>query len=159
MQRQGSARYVVTPRVLLFMQRDGRWLFIKGAAHKWWAGKLNGIGGSVEAGEGIHAAAQRECREEAGLDAVALRLTAVMHVLSEPPVLLFVFVGALADGALAACDEGTFRWLSAAEALDRTLPLMPDLPLLLPRLWTHEGDEPLMLTLIFADGSPLLEDG
>ena len=158
MQNQGSARYLVTPRVLLFLQRGGRWLFIEGAAHKWWAGRLNGIGGSVEADEGILAAARRECLEETGLAAGALRLAAIAHVLSAPPVLLFVFVGTLPDGALSPCDEGTFHWLSAAEAMAGEWPLMGDLPQLLPRLWAHDGAHPLLLTITFPAGQPLVSD-
>ena len=161
MQRQGSARHLVTPRVLLFLQRGERWLFIEGAARKWWAGRLNGIGGSVEADEGILEAARRECREETGLDAEGLRLAALIHVLSAPPVLLFAFLGALPEGDLADCDEGTFHWLRAEEAMSGALPLMADLPLLLPRLWAlPEGAPPLLLTLRFApDGTPHLTEG
>lgn len=77
---QGRARYVVTPRVLLFLTRGGRWLFLEGGPGKWFAGRLNGLGGSVEAGEDARAAAVREAREECGLAPSVLRLAAVVHV-------------------------------------------------------------------------------
>nr|MBA3533106.1 NUDIX domain-containing protein [Ardenticatenales bacterium] len=142
--RQGSAHHLATPRTLLFLERAGEWLLIEGAAHKWWAGKLNGIGGSVEAGEDIRTAARRECQEETGFLPRTLDLAALIHVVADPSVLLFVFVGELPAGELAVCEEGTFRWFTQEALTDPTLPLMPDLPFLLPRLWAREPDtEPL----------------
>lgn len=159
MQRQGAARYIVTPRTLLFLERAGEWLFIQGAGHKWWAGRLNGIGGSVEAGEGILAAARREAEEETGLVPSALHLTAIVHVTSDPAVLLFVFLGILPAGDLAPCGEGTFHWLTPAALDAPDLPLMPDLPHLLPRLWAWKpGQPPLSLRLDLTDGPRLTED-
>ena len=151
MKQQGVARHLVTPRTLLFLQREGRWLFIEGAAHKWWAGRLNGIGGSVEADEDVLSAARRECEEETGLRPTALQLAAIIHVRSEPPVMLFSFTGALPPGALQPCDEGTFRWLPAEAIHDDSLPFMPDLPFLLPRLWArHPSDPPLFFRFRFS---------
>jgi ADP-ribose pyrophosphatase YjhB (NUDIX family) len=150
---QGGARHLVTPRVLLFLQRAGQWLFIEGAPHKWWAGKMNGVGGSVEAGETILEAATRETSEETGLHPEALELAAIIHVSGEPAVLLFVFLGDLPEGELQPCDEGTFHWLSHAALEDSSLSLMPDLPLLLPRLWARQaGDPPLHLLYDFTSG-------
>ena len=40
--------HLATPRTLLFLERDGLWLFLRGAPSKWFAGRLNGLGGSVE---------------------------------------------------------------------------------------------------------------
>lgn len=134
MRHQGTARHLATPRVLLFLERDGRRLFIEGAPHKWWAGRLNGLGGSVESGEGVRAAAVREAEEECGLRPARLELAAVGHVVSVPPVLLFVFTGSLPPGALRPTGEGRHRWLAPADLAGPDLPLMPDLPLLLPLL-------------------------
>lgn len=154
MRQQGKARHLATPRVLLFMERDGQWLFIQGAAYKWWAGKLNGIGGSVEEGETILQAAERETEEETGLVPEWLELAAIIPTIAEPPVLLFVFVGSLPPGELQPCDEGTFHWFTAEEFQgDPSLPLMPDLPYLLPRLWAREpGSPPLHLHFDFSEG-------
>jgi 8-oxo-dGTP diphosphatase len=150
---QGAARHVVTPRVLLFVQREGRWLFIEGAPHKWWAGKVNGIGGSVEAGEDVLSAARREAEEETGLHPETLYLAAVIHTVSEPSVMLFVFVGTLPPGKVRPCDEGTFHWFSQEALLGGEMALMPDLPFLLPRLWSWEpGSEPMFFLFDFTDG-------
>ena len=142
MKKQGSARHVVTPRTVLFLKRDKKWLFIQGAAHKWWAGKFNGIGGSVEAGEDILSAALRETEEETGLRPEQLDLAAIIHIAAEPAVLLFVFLGTLPPGELRPCHEGTFHWLSRQELADPNLPLMADLAFLLPRLWKWQAENP-----------------
>lgn len=153
MKKQGIARHLVTPRTLLFLEREGKWLFIKAAPHKWWAGKLNGIGGSVEAGEDIFSSALREAQEESGLRPEQLDLAAITHIVSDPAVLLFVFLGTLPPGELRPCDEGSFHWFSQQELADLDLPLMADLPFLLPRLWTWQpGKQPLYLLYDFADG-------
>ncbi len=159
MHHQGAARHLATPRVLLFLEREGRWLFIQGAAHKWWAGRLNGIGGSVEAGESIRRAAVREAEEETGLHPLSLALAAIIHVISDPAVLLFVFRGTLPPGPLQPCEEGTFHWLLQEAVLDPALPLMPDLPFLLPRIWQWQPDVgPLFFTFDFSDGFRAAEE-
>ena len=151
MQQQGPSRHLVTPRVTLFLERAGRWLFIEGAAHKWWAGRLNGIGGSVEPGESIRAAAERECSEETGLSPTELSLAAIAHIRSAPSVLLFCFRGHLPEGELQPCDEGTFHWVSLDQLEQPDLPLMPDLPFLLPKILFHRpGDEPHSLAFDFS---------
>jgi 8-oxo-dGTP diphosphatase len=137
---QGSARHRAAPRTLLFLERDGRVLLIQGAAHKWWAGRWNGLGGGVRPGEDILAAARREAREETGLEPTGLRLAAIGHVAAEPPVLIFVFLGALPDGEPRATPEGELRWFSREDLSDSSLSLMPDLPELLPRLWALPPD-------------------
>ena len=139
MKKQGSARHLATPRTLLFLERDQKWLFMQGAAHKWWAGRFNGIGGSVEAGEDILSAALREAEEETALRPEQLDLAAIIHIVAEPAVLLFVFLGTLPPGELRPCNEGTFHWLSRQELADSSLPLMSDLPFLLARLWKWQA--------------------
>jgi 8-oxo-dGTP pyrophosphatase MutT (NUDIX family) len=150
---QGTPRHLATPRVLLFLQRGGEWLFIEGAPHKWWSGRLNGIGGSVEPHEDVLTAARRETEEETGLRPEALHLAAIIHTVSEPPVLLFVFLGTLPPGDLQPCDEGSFHWFTPQALQETDLPLMPDLPFLLPRLWGWQaGDPPLSFLFDFTSG-------
>ena len=166
--RQGRAKLLVTPRVLLFLERGGRWLFLEGGPAKWFAGRLNGLGGSVEAGEDARAAAFREAREECGLAPSTLRLTAVVHVATGTDVitmtnvrrrrrtkraaapvgvLLFVFVGKLRPGALHASAEGRLVWHPLESIGDPAVPFLDDVRALLPRVARHPaGAPPLFLT-------------
>jgi 8-oxo-dGTP diphosphatase len=134
MRRQGVARHLVTPRVLVFAERDGRRLFLEGAPGKWFAGRLNGLGGSVEPGEDVTAAAIRETTEECGLAPASLRLGAVVHVVAEPPVMLFVYAAVLPPGAVRGTAEGRLVWLTPAQVADPATPLLPDVRGFLARL-------------------------
>jgi 8-oxo-dGTP diphosphatase len=121
--------------VLVFLTRGDEILLLLGAPDKkLWAGKYNGLGGHIEPGETPYQAAIREVQEEAGLTVEALTLRAIVHAtLPEPPgVIFFVFVGEALAGELHASAEGTPEWISQS-ALD-TLPLVDDLPQLLPRV-------------------------
>lgn len=128
-------RYTVIPRVLVFLTRADEILLLHGAPDKkLWAGKYNGLGGHIEPGESPYRAAAREVQEESGLRVETLTLRAVVHVtLPQPPgVIFFVFVGEAPAGDLRPSAEGTPVWV-ARSALD-TLPLVEDLPQLLPRV-------------------------
>lgn len=137
---QGAARYFVTPRTLVFCERGGRRLFLEGGPTKWFAGKLNGLGGSVERGEDVTDAAAREVEEECGLRPSDLRLGAVVHVDSDPPVMLFVFAAKLPDGDVRASAEGRLVWLDAAAIADPATPLLADVRPLLARLDATSAD-------------------
>jgi 8-oxo-dGTP pyrophosphatase MutT (NUDIX family) len=126
MRRQGTARHLVTPRTLVFCGRGGKRLFVEGGPAKWFAGRLNGLGGSVEPGEDAAASAAREVEEECGLRPSALALRAVVHVDADPPVLLLVFTAELPPGEVRASAEGRLVWLSPAEIADPATPLLPD---------------------------------
>jgi 8-oxo-dGTP diphosphatase len=140
----GGDRYTVVPRTLVFLTRGDQVLLLKGAPDKrLWAGKYNGIGGHLEPDESPHASALRELREETGFTVGELTLRGIVHVtLPQPPgVMLFVFVGEAPEGCLATSEEGTPEWVDR----DRipTLPLVEDLPALLPRVLAAE-------TVVFA---------
>jgi len=144
--RQGKARHLATPRTLVFLRRARRVLLLEGGPAKWFAGKLNGVGGSVEAGEDVMSAALRECGEETGLRPARLDLAAVIHVTAEPTVLLFVFVGDAPDCDVRACDEGKLAWIDEDDLPAASARLVPDLVDLLPRLLARRaGDPPLFL--------------
>ncbi|MDX1649099.1 MAG: NUDIX domain-containing protein [Myxococcota bacterium] len=66
-----------------------------GAHSDRFAGRWNGVGGHVEPGEGIRAAARRELFEETGLDLPDLRLRGVIHEsgLLGRDYVVFLFVG------------------------------------------------------------------
>ncbi len=130
--QQTVGRYTVVPRTLIFLKRDEHVLLMRGGAHKWFAGRYNGLGGHVEPGEDVYTAALREVQEEAGVRPEALTLRAVVHVVGfDPGVLLFVFCGTLSAEPVAASAEGTLEWVPL-ERLDH-YPLLPDLRWLLPR--------------------------
>ena len=100
-------------------------------------GRWNGIGGHVNAGEDIRAAAKRELREEAGLDVSGLRLCAVIHetgLLGRAHV-LFVFAGETESRTAPRPPAGvevSWHRLTDVDAL----PLVNDVPELLRRIWS-----------------------
>lgn len=134
-QLNAGVSYTVIPRVLAFLTRGDEVLLLRGAPDKkLWAGKYNGLGGHIEAGETPHQAAVREVNEEAGLTVTALALRAIIHVrlTPAPGVLFFVFVGVAPLGELHSSPEGTPVWVARSEI--GRLPLVEDLPELLPRV-------------------------
>jgi len=116
------------PRVLLLRHPEG---------HPRFAGRWNGVGGHVEAGEGLRAAARRELREEAGLDLADLRLRGVVHEsgLLGHAYVVFFFVGEVADTSLAPAPGVELAWHELARV--RELPLVDDLHELLEALFVN----------------------
>jgi 8-oxo-dGTP diphosphatase len=143
--QQGRAKHLATPRTLVFLRRGTRWLLLEGGPKKWFAGRLNGVGGSVEAGEDVLAAALRECEEETGLAPESLELAAVVHVMAEPVVMLFVFTGTLPAGDVRDSEEGKLVWLDERDLA--TARLVPDLVQLLPRLAARRSGDPVVFSV------------
>jgi len=142
--RQGKARHLATPRTLVFLRRKSHVLLLRGGPKKWFAGLLNGVGGSVEAGEDVMKSALRECAEETGLRPESLHLAAVIHVAAEPVVMLFVFVGPAPNGETRASDEGELVWLHENEIAAAAARLVPDLVELLPRVLARPAGDPVL---------------
>lgn len=168
----GRRRYQAIPRTLVFLTSanpetgEQEVLLIKGAPTKrLWANKYNGLGGHVEAGEDILAAALRELAEETGLTPATLTLRGVVNIDTgrdldgpRPGVLMFVFCGESPGRTVKASTEGTAEWLPVARL--SAYPLVDDLYEVLPRAL---GDGPLFfghytpqpdgsLAFAFADG-------
>jgi 8-oxo-dGTP diphosphatase len=95
------------------------------------------VGGHVEAGEGLRAAARRELREEAGIDVPSLRLRGVVHEsgLQGHAYVVFFFVGELTDRTLRPAPGVELAWHERSQL--RALPLVDDLHELLEALLTN----------------------
>lgn len=92
-----------------------RLVLLKRAASKKFApNRLTGIGGKVEAGESLLAAAHRELTEETGLRHV--RLVEFARCVINGHRLLSYSHGRLTDDRLPACNEGSLHW-TAVESL------------------------------------------
>jgi 8-oxo-dGTP diphosphatase len=136
---------------LAFVRHGDELLLLRHPANsRRFGGLWNGIGGHVEAGEDVRAAARRELREEAGLDVPGLQLRAVIHetgLVGEAWV-VFVFRGQSATRALHPAPGHELAWHRIADVPG--LALVHDVGTLLPHVLA-EGD-PVFLVETYDGG-------
>lgn len=138
-------RYQVIPRTLCFITHGEEILLLRGAPDKpIWPDQYNGVGGHVEPDEDIYSAALREISEETGLAVHDLRLRGVIHIPMDHEhhtgILVFVFTAVAAARDIRSSEEGVPEWIERERLAD--LPLVEDLPTLLPRLLAMGADDP-----------------
>jgi len=105
-------------------------------------GKYNGLGGHIERGESVQAAAAREILEESSLRVEQLRLRGVVTVDTGEPagIGLFVYTARALSRETVASDEGTLEWVPLAEVAARDC--VEDVPILLGHLATQGASAP-----------------
>ena len=134
-QRLQPDRYNVVPRTLCFLLHKDQILLLKLVEERGlWGGKYNGVGGHIERGENPLSAARREILEETGANPSSLKLCGVVMIDAggTPGISLYIFVGELESPSSAPpTDEGTLHWVPLSNVYN--LPLVEDLPILLPR--------------------------
>ncbi|MEJ2556297.1 MAG: NUDIX domain-containing protein [Anaerolineae bacterium] len=149
-------RYIVYPRTLIFLLNGDDILLIRRSPNaRLFPGMYNGAGGHVERGEDVLSSAQREIREETGLDVPDLSLRCLLNVdegAGQPGVLLFVFVGHTEHRDVTASGEGTLHWVPLAHIGE--LNLLPDLPPLLAHVLAlpADADPVFSRSSIYPDG-------
>ncbi len=129
-------RWTAIPRTLCFVTNGDDLLLIKrGEQTRIFPGRYNGLGGHLERNEDPRTGAIREICEETGLSVHHVRFRGVCHIDAgeDVGILMFVFTAASDTRQLTDCDEGSLRWVPMTAIYD--LPLVEDLPVLMPRLF------------------------
>lgn len=131
-----EGRWLVIPRTLCFITHGDDVLLLKRGLHKRvYPGRYNGVGGHIERDEDPLTSAIREMQEETGVTVEDVRLRGLIHVDagSANGIMVYVFTARAASRDFVDSDEGTLEWVPLSATDD--LPLVEDLPVLLPLLF------------------------
>jgi 8-oxo-dGTP diphosphatase len=137
---RGNTSHRIYLRTLCFI-RDGDRVLLLRRRNPPNQGLYNPPGGKIEPDEDPLDACLREVHEETGIRLGGAALRAVVTVLTRTTGaqwLLFVFVADRPSGPAdpIATDEGELSWVALAEI--PTLPVVSDIPLMLPYLFTPQ---------------------
>jgi 8-oxo-dGTP diphosphatase len=150
-------RYKLIPRVLIFATHEDKVLLIKGSPKKRiWANLYNGIGGHVEKGEDILAAAHREFYEETGLELIDPWLCAVITIDTgkQTGIGMYVFRGEVSHTDTKPSEEGLLEWIPVDDI--HKIPYVEDLPILIANIMKlNQSSSPLFLHYYY-DGNDKL---
>jgi len=138
-----AGRWLTIPRTLCFITHGHDILLLKRAAHKRvFPGRYNGVGGHIERDEDPLTGAIREMHEETGLQVRDVRFCGTIHVDAghSNGILVFVFRAEALTRTFTDSEEGTLEWIPL-DQVDR-LPLVEDLPVLIPRIFGGESATP-----------------
>lgn len=142
-----SGRWSAIPRTLIFIQQGDAVLLMKrSATTPIFPNRYNGIGGHVERDEDVLSAALREIEEETGLTAPHLRAVQLRGIIQVDAgkamgILIFVFSAEAISREVRDSDEGALAWVALQDAAK--LPVVDDLPLILPRLFGAQAQQAL----------------
>lgn len=105
----------------IYLLDEDKIFFLHRAANKAvWPDALLGVGGKVEPGEELYAAATREFQEEAGATPTDLKLVGTLSWLDEDDQngVNYIFIATKYTGELfTSCDEGAFEWIDIRDAM------------------------------------------
>ena len=128
-------RYLVIPRVLIFVRRGDDILLLRGAPNKrTWPNLYNGIGGHVERGETIKEAALREIAEETSLTVANLTLHGIAAIDADDStlgIIMFIFAAQAETRRVHPSAEGELVWFPVNH-LPPNEEMVRDLPIIIP---------------------------
>ncbi len=139
-----QGRWLTVPRTVAFICHEDLVLLIKRRNDSpIYPGCYNGVGGHLERDEDPASGIRREIVEETGLVVSSLRLRAIYNI--DPGghsgVLLFVFTCVCKNRDLArSSPEGDLHWVHRKDIM--SLPLVEDLPQILPKILEMADDDP-----------------